>query len=337
MIYVQADLAPDAIRWAMRLSLRTPGFCNACIAHSMQNMERGLTAGRQQPPVPWDLVKKWLLRQGKAVELNLPSTTLRRVQAQQQAEYRQTQGQLKDFERDLLAGNANTRVVFQVYEGNETGKLTERWPAKIRRMAEHFQIKPNELVNRMIAAGVSALEQEELSYEPDFVSQYRREVVIPRIEQLRSERLLADQFDTHADVPSELVSDGWAFMSLNENANLHHRELVDGFLEGKGVEETLSFISADRTLSPEYVERLKGIYLNPAYKDWDEDHPLRDKKLKKEIIDAWVDEWLRRRSSPLGAVSEVEEIKSRLSGLTDTELMLLEKEIKTIKISRRNT
>lgn len=335
MIYVQADLAPDAIRWAMRLSFKTPGFCNACIDHSIQNMERGLITGLQQPPVPWHLVKKWLLRQGKPAELDLPLTTLRRAQAQEQAEYRQTQGPLKDFERDLLAGSANTRIVFQVYEGFETGKLAERWPTKIRRIAEHLQMKPNELVNRMIAAGVSALEQEEPSYEPDFVSQYQREVVIPRIERLRSECLLADQFNTHAGVPPELVRDGWAFMSLNENANLHCRELMAGLLEGKGVEEALSSIFADRTLSPEYVERLRGIYNNPAYKDWDEEHPLRDRKFKKEIVDACVEEWRRRKSSPLRAVSEVEEIKSRLAGFRDGELEIIQKEIETIKASRK--
>ena len=46
-----------------------------------------------------------------------------------------------------------------------------------------------------------------------------------------------------------------------------------------------------------YVDRLKSIYTNPIYQDSIEAHPLREKKFKKEIIDAWVEEW-RRTTRP---------------------------------------
>jgi hypothetical protein len=45
---------------------------------------------------------------------------------------------------------------------------------------------------------------------------------------------------------------------LVEVTNLHYRELVDGFLEGKSVGETFSDITRDTTLS---------IYTSPAYQD----------------------------------------------------------------------
>jgi hypothetical protein len=46
MIYVRAELAPDAIRWAIRLSQTTPTFCSQCVGYSLQNMERGLNVFR---------------------------------------------------------------------------------------------------------------------------------------------------------------------------------------------------------------------------------------------------------------------------------------------------
>jgi len=335
MIYVQADLAPDVIRWAIRLGLRTSRFCNDCIGHSIQNMERGLIEGLYKRPSSWDLVNTWLLRQGKAIETSLPSTSLRRSQAQQQAEYRQVQPKLKNFEKELLEGTANTRIVFQVHEGSETGKQADRWPTKLRRMAEYFQIKPNDLVNRMIVAGITALEREDALYEPDFVSSYQREIVLPRAEQLRSERLLAAQFDTHADVPPELLSDGWAFMALNETANLHYRELADGFLNGRSEEEVLKFVSLE-SLSRKYLERLKEIYRNPSFQDWGEEHPLRSQKLKKEIIDAWVDEWTRSKGLSEKGASDFEEIKSQLSGLNKAELEMIRREVNALLISRES-
>ena len=87
----------------------------------------------------------------------------------------------------------------------------------------------------MIAAGIFALEREDVDYEPDFVVEYRQKVVIPRIEQYQSEKKLAEGFNPYSDVPKELESDGWAFMGLVEVTNLHNRELVDGLLEGKSV------------------------------------------------------------------------------------------------------
>ena len=92
-------------------------------------------------------------------------------------------------------------------------------------------------------------------------------------------------------------------MGLVEVTNLHYRDLVDGFLEHKTVEETFSYISRDSTLSHAYLDRLKSIYASPAYQDWSEAHPLREKKLKKEIIDAWVEEWRRmNRLQAIGAL-----------------------------------
>ena len=86
-------------------------------------------------------------------------------------------------------------------------------------------------------------------------------------------------------------------MGLIEVTNLHNRELVHGLLEGKSVQEAFSDISRDTTLSHAYLDKLKSIYTSPAYQDSIEAHPLREKKLKKEIIDAWVEEWRRMNLS----------------------------------------
>ena len=145
----------------------------------------------------------------------------------------------------------------------------------------------------MIAAGILALERDDVDYEPDFVAEYRQEVIIPKIEQYQSEKKLAEGFNPYSDVPKELESDGWAFMGLVEVANLRNRELTDGLLEGKSVEETFSEISRDSTLCHAYLDKLKSIYTSPAYQESIQGHPLRKKKLKKEIIDAWVEEWRR--------------------------------------------
>ncbi len=71
MIYVRAELAPDAIRWAIRLSTTTAGFCSNCVGHCLQNMERGLNVFRDVPPYPWGFVDQWKLRQGKSIESKL--------------------------------------------------------------------------------------------------------------------------------------------------------------------------------------------------------------------------------------------------------------------------
>ena len=68
---------------------------------------------------------------------------------------------------------------------------------------------------------------------------------------------------------------------------------IDGLLEGKSVEKTFSEISQDSTLSHAYLDKLKSIYTSPAYQESIQVHPLRRKRLKKEIIDAWVEEWRR--------------------------------------------
>jgi hypothetical protein len=122
-----------------------------------------------------------------------------------------------------------------------------------------------------------------LKFEQD-----RQRVVIPKIEQYQSEKKLSETFNPYSDVPKEFESDGWAFVGLVEATNLHYRELVDGLLEGKTVQETFSEISRDTTLSHAYLDKPKNIYGSPAYQDLSEAHPLREKKLKKEIIDESV-------------------------------------------------
>ncbi len=63
--------------------------------------------------------------------------------------------------RGRLGRRGQFEVVFQVHEGPEAGDKAERWPEKLRRMARHFHLKPNELANRMIVAGMLALERED--------------------------------------------------------------------------------------------------------------------------------------------------------------------------------
>jgi hypothetical protein len=79
-------------------------------------------------------------------------------------------------------------------------------------------------------------------------------------------------------------------MRLIEATNLNYRDLVDGFLECKTVEEVFPKISRDMPLSRAYLNRLKAVFTNPAYQDWSEPQPLRNKRLKKEIVDAWVED-----------------------------------------------
>jgi hypothetical protein len=327
MIYVRAELAPDAIRWAIRLSQTTPTFCSLCVGYSLQNMERGLNVWRDVPPRQWDFVNTWKLRQGKTFKTPLGAPTIQRAMALQQGHYRQAKQKLKGFERAFQTGEANLKVVFQVQEGPEVSERVERWPVKLRRMARYFGVKPNELANRMIAAGILALEREDPDYEPDFVVEYRQKVVIPKIEQYQSEKKLAEGFNPYSDVPKELESDGWAFMGLIEVTNLHNRELVHGLLEGKSVEETFSEISRDTTLSRAYLDKLKSIYTSPVYQDSIETHPLREKKLKKEIIDAWVEEWRRMNRSKPTERSIIAEITSLLPQLSEDGLRRVQAEV----------
>ena len=211
----------------------------------------------------------------------------------QQGYYRQAEPKLKEFEKAFQAGEANLRVVFQLQEGPEEGEKAERWPEKLRRIAKYLGLKPNELANRMIAAGILALEREDVDYEPDFVIEYRQKVILPKIEQYQSENKLAEGFNPYSDVPKELESDGWAFMGLVEVTNLHNRELIDGLLEGKSVEETFSEISRDSTLSHAYLDKLKSIYTSPVYQDSMQPTPC----VKKDS---------RRRSSTPGSRSGAE-------------------------------
>ncbi len=335
MIYVRAELAPDAIRWAIRLSQTTPTFCSLCVGYSLQNMERGLNVWRDVAARQWDFVNVWKLRQGRTFKTNLPDPSIRRALALQQGQYRQAQPKLKEFERALRAGEVNLKVVFQVQEGPEGSERAERWPEKLRRMARYFGVKPNELANRMIAAGILALEREDPNYEPDFVIEYRQKVVIPKIEEYQSEKKLAEAFNPYSDVPKELESDGWAFMGLIEVTNLHHRELAHGLLEGKPVEEALSDISRDTALSHAYLDKLQSIYTSPVYRDSIESHPLREKKLKKEIIDAWIEEWRRMNRSKPTERSIIADIFALLPRLSEDGLRRVHAEV-NIALSMHN-
>jgi hypothetical protein len=333
MIYVRAELAPDAIRWAIRLSQTTPTFCSQCVGYSLQNMERGLNVWRDVPPRQWDFVNIWKLRQGKTFKKPFGRPAIQRAMALQQGQYRQAQQKLKQFERAFRAGEANLKVVFQVQEGPEGSVSVERWPEKLRRIAKYFGVRPNELANRMIAAGSLALEREDPDYEPDFVKQYRQEVVVPQIEQFLSEQKLAERFNPYSDVPKELEKDGWTFMGLIEATNLHYRGLLDSLSEGRSVEEAVSSISRDTTLSRTHLAKLESIYVSSADQEWGEVRPLRDKRLKKEIIDAWVEEWRRVNRSKPSEKSIVEGILSQLPALSEAGLRRIQEEV-TILVTK---
>ena len=327
MIYVRAELAAEAIRWALRLSLTTPTFGSLCVGRCLGNMERGLDVWRDVAPRQWDFVNVWKLRQGKTIKTVLGPSTIQRAMALQQGYHRHAEPKLKEFEKAFQAGKANLRVVFQLQEGPEEREKAERWPEKLRRIAKYLGLKPNELANRMIAAGILALEREDVDYEPDFVVEYRQKVILPKIEQYQSEKKLAEGFNPYSDVPKELESDGWAFMGLIEVTNLHNRELIDGLLEGKSVEETFSEISRDSTLSHAYLDKLKSIYTSPVYQESIEAHPLRKKKLKKEIIDAWVEEWRRMNRFKPTERSIVADITALLPGLSEDGLRRVQAEV----------
>jgi hypothetical protein len=207
------------------------------------------------------------------------------------------------------------------------GEQAERRSQKLRRTARCFDIKPNELANRMIAAGIVALEREDSHYEPDFVAEYRQKFVIPKIEQFENEQKLAEHFNAYSGVPQELENDGWAFMRLIEVTNLHYRDLVDGFLERKTMDEVFSRISRDKTLSQTYLDKLKELYTSPSYQDWREPHPLRNKRLKKEVIDAWVDDWHKTNRAKPSEHNLVAEIISQLTVLSDAGLRAIQHEI----------
>ena len=55
------------------------------------------------------------------------------------------------------------------------------------------------------------------------------------------------------------------------------------------------------------------------YQDSIEAHPLREKKLKKEIVDAWVEEWQRRNRSKPSDRSLIADIISLLPSCRRTD------------------
>ena len=103
--------------------------------------------------------------------------------------------------------------------------------------------------------------------------------------------------------------------------------MVHGLLEGKSVEETFSEISRDTTLSHAYLDKLKSIYTSPAYHDSIEAHPLREKQLKKEIIDAWVEEWRRMNLFKSSERSIIADITALLPGLSEDGLRRVQAEV----------
>jgi hypothetical protein len=124
-----------------------------------------------------------------------------------------------------------------------------------------------------------------------------------------------------------LEKDGWAFMGLIEATNLRYHELVGALLEGKAVKEALAIISQDTMLSRAYLDKLKIIYTSPAYQEWNESHPLREKRFKKEIIDAWVEEWRRMNLSNRSEHSNIADITSLLPQLSEDGLRKVQAEI----------
>ena len=145
-------------------------------------------------------------------------------------------------------------------------------------MARYFRVKPNELANRMIAAGILLSKERTVATIPISSSNIGRKFVIPKIKRYQSEKKLAETFNPYSDVPKEIESDGWAFVGLVEVTSLHYRDLVDGFLEGKTVQETFSDISRDITLSHAYLEKLKRVYSSPAaVGGWIAQDPSRDR------------------------------------------------------------
>ena len=123
-------------------------------------------------------------------------------------------------------------------------------------------------------------------------------------------------------------------MSLIEETNLHHRELIHGLLEGKSVQETFSEISRDTTLSHLYLDKLKSIYAKPIYQDSIEAHLLREKTLKKEIIDAWVEEWRRMNRSRQTERSIIADITAMLPGLSEDGLRRVQAEVNSALCAR---
>jgi hypothetical protein len=55
--------------------------------------------------------------------------------------------------------------------------------------------------------------------------------------------------------------------------------------------------------------------------------PLRNKRLKKEIIDAWVDDWHKTNRAKPSEHNLVAEIISRLTVLSDAGLRVIQHEI----------
>jgi hypothetical protein len=93
------------------------------------------------------------------------------------------------------------------------------------------------------------------------------------------------------------------------------------------VQETFSEMSRDTTLSHAYLDKLKSIYASPAYQDSIEAHPLREKKLKKEVIDAWVEEWRRINRSKSSERATIADIISLLPQLSEDGLRRIQADV----------
>ena len=93
------------------------------------------------------------------------------------------------------------------------------------------------------------------------------------------------------------------------------------------MQEAFLDISRDTTLSHSYLDKLKSIYTNPVYQDSIEAHPLREKKLKKEIIDAWVEEWRRMNRFTPSERSIIADITALLPGSSEDGLRRVQAEV----------
>ena len=75
------------------------------------------------------------------------------------------------------------------------------------------------------------------------------------------------------------------------------------------------------------IDKLKSIYTSPVYRDWSESHPLRSRKLKKEIIDAWVEEWQRMNLAKPTERSIIADITSLRPQLSEDGLRRVQAEV----------
>jgi hypothetical protein len=99
------------------------------------------------------------------------------------------------------------------------------------------------------------------------------------------------------------------------------------FSKARLCRETFSESLARFDTEPCLPRQAQSIYTSPAYQDWRESHPLRQKKLKKEIIDAWVEGWRRMILSKPTERSIIADIISLLPQLSEDGLRRVQAEM----------